>query len=181
LPGKHEPPTRRSFYISMGTSTVRFLIIVALAASGVAVIANAFPGSGERPLADGGISTEEPKTPVETDTAPPKEADGTAAKPTKDLRFAVFNTTDVDLLAAATAEKIETEGYKLGQQPGDADNVDVTLVQYRSDEHKADAEYIAKKFFKDAKVEQIPADSNVKDRVDIVIYVGNDYASTLEQ
>ena len=179
MSGKHEPPTGRSFYISMGTSTARFLIIVALAASGVAVIANAFPDSAQTPLADGEVSTQEPKEPVETDTTQPKQENGAQAKPTKDLMFAIFNTTDVDLLAARTAADIEAEGYKLGQRPADAENVDVTLVQYRDDEHLADAEFIAKEFFKGAKIEKLPADSDVKARVDIVIYLGNDYASTV--
>jgi hypothetical protein len=181
LPGKHEPPTGRSFYISMGTSTARILIIVALAASGVAVIANAFPDSAQTPLADGEISTREPKEPVETETTQPKQEDGQAAKPTKDLNFTVFNTTEVVGLAALTADEIEAEGYKLAQRVGNADSIDVTLVQYRDKEDRVDAEYIAKRFFKGATIEQIPADSDVLARVDIAIYLGNDYASEIEQ
>jgi len=41
--GSHQPPTNRSFYLSLAASTLRFAIIVALVIGGIVVIDQAFP------------------------------------------------------------------------------------------------------------------------------------------
>ena len=47
----HQPPTNRSFYLSLAASTLRFAIIVALVIGGIVVIDQAFPALGD---GDGG-------------------------------------------------------------------------------------------------------------------------------
>ena len=43
----HQPPTNRSFYLSLAASTLRFAIIVALVVGGIVVIDQAFPALGD--------------------------------------------------------------------------------------------------------------------------------------
>ena len=45
----HQPPTNRSFYLSLAASTLRFAIIVALVIGGIVVIDQAFPALGDGP------------------------------------------------------------------------------------------------------------------------------------
>ena len=60
--GSHQPPTNRSFYLSLAASTLRFAIIVALVIGGIVVIDQAFPalssddggGGGTTPPITGG-------------------------------------------------------------------------------------------------------------------------------
>ena len=52
--GSHQPPTNRSFYLSLAASTLRFAIIVALVIGGIVVIDQAFPALSSD---DGGGTT----------------------------------------------------------------------------------------------------------------------------
>src|SRR5918994_6370652 len=64
--GRHEPPTNRSFYLSMGASMLRFALIVALVVGGIALINQAFPEASEdTPVPrDTGIGTTDSPSPT---------------------------------------------------------------------------------------------------------------------
>ena len=53
----HQPPTNRSFYLSLAASTLRFAIIVALVIGGIVVIDQAFPALGDGGGGGGGATT----------------------------------------------------------------------------------------------------------------------------
>ena len=52
--GRHQPPTNRSFYLSLAASTIRFAIIVALVVGGVVVINQAFQAPASSGSGGGG-------------------------------------------------------------------------------------------------------------------------------
>ena len=85
----HEPPTKRSWYISVATSTLRAVILIAAIAIGIVVIKSAFPDNASQtittvppggktttttttktPAADGAGSGSAKKAPVVDKNAP---------------------------------------------------------------------------------------------------------------
>lgn len=177
MSGRHEPPTKRSFYLSLGISTLRFAIIVALVAGGVVVIGQAFPG-GEGALPDGGGITASP-TPSATPSKPPKE-EGPEAQ-VEGVIVGVFNGTSVSFLAATTARKLETKfGYLAGQVADAPSPVATTTLYYRTASDKVEAEYMARHFFRGLEVEiaRLQAGSDVLKDVQVAVYLGTDYAGT---
>jgi hypothetical protein len=187
--GAHQPPTNRSFYLSVAASTIRFAIIVALVIGGVVIIDQAFPETpsadsadgGTVPITGGGIDVTETPAP-ETG---PTGATGQRPAPSPTVvgtRIAVFNGAGVSGLAADTQTKLVDEyGYVAAQDPDDAPApVAVTTVYYRANKDEIEAEFLANDFFKKldvtiAKLE--PGTENVARDVQLAIYLGNDYAA----
>jgi LytR cell envelope-related transcriptional attenuator len=184
--GRHEPPTNRSFYLSMGASTLRFALIVALVVGGIVLINQAFPdgtpdASGSPPD-DGVVATDSPSP----TTPPPDDGDDTPTpSPTVEgVRIAVFNGAGVTGLAADTlAQLIDEYGYEAGQEADDAPSqVPVTTVFYRSPSDRVEAEYLANEFFRrldEVVVARLDRSADVDPSVQVAIYLGTDYAATL--
>jgi hypothetical protein len=185
--GRPEPPTNRSFYLSMGASTLRFALIVALVVGGIVLINQAFPEADViDEVPDGGPPvTAGPTGP----TAPDDDGDGEPTTPTpsptvEGVRIAVFNGAGVTGLAADTlAQLIEEYGYRAGQEAADAPSqVPVTTVFYRSPSDRIEAEFLANEFFRqldDVVVARLDRGADVDPAVQVAIYLGTDYASTL--
>ena len=182
MSGDHEPPTKRSFYFSLATSTVRFAIIVALVVGGVALIGQAFPESSGG-LPPGSIGSPKPSTsPSTTPTkGPPKE---TPSAQVSGVRIAVYNAAGVTGLAAAAAKKLVSRfDYDQAIDPGNAaSTLAQTTLYYRSPADEVEAQYMADNFFKglDVKIAQLDASADVPKDVQVAIYLGTDYAATLK-
>jgi hypothetical protein len=188
--GAHQPPTNRSFYLSVAASTIRFAIIVALVIGGVVVIDQAFPETPSADTGDGGtvppidggeIDVSESPSPV---TGPTGATDGQAApSPTVvGTRIAVFNGTGVSGLAGDTQTQLTDEyGYVAAQDPADAPApVAVTTIYYRANKDEIEAEFLASDFFGDldVKIQKLdPGTEDVGRDVQLAIYLGNDYAA----
>ena len=179
--GRHQPPTNRSFYLSVAASTLRFAIIVALVVGGVVVINEAFdvPSGPAGAIGDGGSTvTESPsQSPSET-TSPTRPP----ASPTVEgTVIAVFNGTSVTGLAGDTlGELIEQFGYEQGQEPDDAPSeVPVTTIYFARNRDRVEAEYLAGEYFSEleVRVARLPAGEDVADGVQLAIYLGNDFAA----
>jgi hypothetical protein len=185
--GRHEPPTDRSFYLSMGASTLRFALIVALVVGGIVLINQAFPegtpdASGGSPD-DGAVVTDSP-----TPTPSPDDGDGdgdgetpTPSPPTEGTSIAVFNGAGVTGLAADTLNRlIQKYDYVAGQEAADAPSqVPVTTVFYRSPRDRIEAEFVANDFFRrldDVVVARLDRSADVDPAVQVAIYLGIDYA-----
>lgn len=176
MSGKHEPPTKRSFYFSVATSTVRFAIIVALVVGGVVLIGKAFPeGSGGLP--NGGITSPTPsQSPTTKPTKPPK----TSPSPQiQGVRIAVYNGSSGTGLASDTATKLQNLGYVPKVVANAPSPVSQTTLYYRSPQDQVEAQYLADTFFKglDVKLTKLDASSNVPKSVQVAIYLGTDYAA----
>lgn len=179
--GRHEPPTNRSYYLSVAASTLRFVIIVALAVGGILLINQAFPEAGDLTgsATDGGRGVEESPSPS------PSESPSERPLPSPTItgtRIAVFNGAGVSGLAGDTQTALLDEyGYEAAQEPDDAPApVDVTTIFYRTAKDKVEAEFLANDFFgdlDDVRVAKLQADAAEVDRqVQVAIYLGTDYA-----
>jgi len=179
--GRHEPPTSRSYFLSVAASTLRFAIIVALAVGGVLLINQAFPeaqGGGTGAVPDGGPVISESPSPSPSETTEP---DPVPSPTVAGTRIAVFNGAGVSGLAGDTLTAlIDQYGYEEAQPVDDAPaTVDVTTIYYRSADDKVEAEFLANDFFgdlDDVRVAKLQASSDVDRSVQVAIYLGNDYA-----
>jgi hypothetical protein len=180
MSGKHEPPTKRSFYFSLATSTLRFAIIVALVVGGVVLISRAFP--------EGSSTSGPPVIPTESQTPTPTPTQTPTPPPTPQVAgvvLGVYNGTEVTGLASDTAIKLEKK-YQYDIPPenlGDTPTkpVEVTILYYASASDKIEAQYLAANFFKDItpQIEKLPGGTDIPRDVQVAIYVGNDYAATV--
>lgn len=188
MSGRHQPPTNRSFYLSLATSTLRAAIVIALVVGGIVVINSAFPESG---VSGGGASPSAPTSP--TGATGPDGTTGNGTGPTGptgttgqapevvDLPVAVRNGTSVTGLAEDTARKLEAKLEVNAIQVDDAPStVSVTTIYYRGAGNQDEAEYLATEFFKkiEPKIARLEAGGGVDRDVQIAIYLGTDYASS---
>ena len=187
----HQPPTKRSFYLSLGASTLRFAIIVALVIGGIVVIDQAFPalssgdgdgGGATVPLTGGTIGgTGADATGPTGETA----TGGTGAEPSPTVvgvRIAVFNGAGVSGLASETQARLEELGYIATQDPADAPTqYPVTTIYYTAPKDKVEADYLASSFFKKLdRVEVVrlePDTADIDPSTQVAIFLGNDYAT----
>lgn len=182
--GAHEPPTNRSFYLSVATSTLRFAIIVALVVGGIVLIDRAFPQGGTSALPNGGGGITSPPSPPSSPSKSPKPQ---PSPQIAGVLIAVFNGTQVTGLAGETANTLEKKyGYVVKQTPADAPSpVSQTTLYFRSPADKVEAEALAGSFpFKglDVKITRLPdTATNVDKSVQVAIYLGNDYAASQQK
>jgi LytR cell envelope-related transcriptional attenuator len=175
MSGRHEPPTDRSFYLSLATSTLRSALIVALVVGGVVLIGQAFPKSALPRASPGATSPSPHHSPSTTPhESPSAQIVG--------VKIGVYNGGGLTGLAASTATKLEKRfGYvpvEIGNAPSP---VSVTTLYYRTAKDKIEAQALASNFFKNlnVKIAKLPASAtNVKSSVRVAIYLGSDYAST---
>jgi len=179
--GAHEPPTNRSFYLSLAASTLRFAIIVALVVGGIVLINQAFPEAGEGgsgpPIGGTTTATTPPVTPTET---PDGATGGTRTPQIVGVRIAVFNGTERTGLAGETTTTLVDEYGYVAVEPADAPSpVAVTTIYYRRNRDRIEAEFLAGDFFKrlDVRVAKLDPDADVDPEVQLAIYLGNDYAA----
>jgi hypothetical protein len=189
----HQPPTNRSFYLSLAASTLRFAIIVALVVGGIVVIDQAFPalssgdgggggGGATVPLTGGtigGTGTESTGPTGETAT------DGRRAEPSPTVvgvRIAVFNGAGVSGLAGDTQARLEDLGYIATQDPADAPtSYPVTTIYYNAPKDKVEADYLASSFFRKLDGVEVvrlePDTADIDPSTQVAIFLGNDYAT----
>jgi hypothetical protein len=190
----HQPPTNRSFYLSLAASTLRFAIIVALVIGGIVVIDEAFPALGDGDGGGGGGTT----TPLTggtiggtggTDTTGPTGATTatgeTGAKPSPTVvgvRIAVFNGAGVSGLAGETQAQLEELGYIATQDPADAPtSYPVTTLYSSAPKDKVEADYLASSFFKKLDGVEVvrlePDTADIDPSTQVAVFLGNDYAT----
>jgi LytR cell envelope-related transcriptional attenuator len=189
----HQPPTNRSFYLSLAASTLRFAIIVALVIGGIVVIDQAFPalssgddggdgGGATVPLTGGTIGA------TGTDTTGPTgetATGGTRPEPSPTVvgvRMAVFNGAGVSGLAGDTQAQLEDLGYIATQDPADAPtSYPVTTIYYNAPKDKVEADYLASSFFKKLDGVEVvrlePDTADIDPSTQVAIFLGNDYAT----
>ncbi len=180
--GAHEPPSNRSFYLSLAASTLRFAIVLALVVGGIVLINQAFPdttGGATAPPLDGGAAgtTTPPVTPTETPTG----ATGRVRTPTVvGVSIAVFNGAGVSGLAGETTETLVDEYGYVAVEPADAPSpVPVTTIYFRKNRDRIEAEFLADDFFRrlDVRVAKLDPEADVPEDVQLAIFLGNDYAA----
>lgn len=168
----------------MNLGTARILIILALAAGGIAVLANGF-GSGAvvTPPADvGGSQTTSPSSsPSNSPSEPPKE---TPPPVIEGVQIAVFNGTNEVGLASQVQQLLEADGYVAAQDAADAHSKPVpkTIVYFRGGtaaaQNRSNARYVADTYFDGARVALLDPELavDIVDSAQAIIIVGVDYA-----
>lgn len=185
--GRHEPPTNRSFYLSVAASTLRFAIIVALVVGGVVVINQAFPdtptsGADTGALPDGGgIDVSESPTPP----SPSESESPTTSIPSPTVTgtvIVVLNAAGVDGLAGDTTTLLVEDYDYVALDPGTAPSLQSnTTIYYAKRKDRIEAEYLANDFFE--KIQEtvgtapLPDDVELDPTVQLAIYIGTDYAA----
>jgi hypothetical protein len=177
MSGRHEPPSDRSFYFSLATSTLRFALIVALVVGGVVLIDQAFP-TGGRAAQPPGTGANPSPSPSASPSASPS---GRPSPQIVGVRVGLFNGANVTGLAAATASQLEKKyGYVPAQVTDAPSPVAATTIYYRTADDRIEAQALAANFFPglDVKISRLPASAtNVERKVQVAIYLGTDYAS----
>ena len=169
--------------VNLGTA--RIVIIVALAAGGIAILANGFAGGTvvTPPGSDGGaVSTSaESPSPSSSPSTPPKE---TPSPEVEGVQIAVLNGTNEVGLAGEVQQLLVDDGYLPAQDPDDADAKPVpkTVVYFRGGagaaQNRSNARYVADTYFDGARVALLDPDqiSNIADSAQVIIIIGVDYA-----
>ena len=177
-------------YDAAVSSPTRFLIIGVLAVAGILVLANAFDVGTTRAAAPASPAVTETKPPKADETNEPKPEETASPEETGTLdgvRIQVFNGTSTTGLAAEVQDTLDKAGDPvLAGEPGNAnENQSETVVYYRDKSDRANAEYIAKRYFDGAAVEpmsRIPpvnvggVTTDVSKEVVVAIVVGEDYS-----
>jgi LytR cell envelope-related transcriptional attenuator len=173
--GRHEPPSRSSFWISLATAALRAALVAAAVILGVFVLSRAFPTTSEAPSS----ITESPSPAVEETQSPaaPTEESPEAAEPRNPSRVTlqVLNGTDTTGLAAETAELLEQEGYNIITIT-DADRPYETTTLFYHPDAEVDAQFLQQNFFPEAVLERSAPDAEV----DVTVILGDDYAAAQE-
>jgi LytR cell envelope-related transcriptional attenuator len=183
--GRHQPPTNRSFYLSVAASTLRFAIIVALVVGGVVVINQAFPDT----TSDGGTTIPDGGPPVETQSPTPSASVSPTEEPEPspnpaDTAIAVYNAAGVEGLAGETQERLVNRfGYQTPMDPQTAPELlPTTTIYFRANRDRVEADYLANRFFRQLDnviVRKLQPTEGLDDSVQVVVYLGLDYADSL--
>jgi hypothetical protein len=183
----------------VGTSTLRFAIIVALVAGGVLLIARSPEdattlSSGTRSpnpteSATGGGQTTGGSGQTNTgggEGATTGEGQSSPSPQVQGVKLAVYNGTYETGLASGAADELRQLGYKINADTSVTDAqtkpVDQTTLYYVSRADKIEADAMANDFFKDldVKIQKLPEElSPVPNGVQVAVYLGTDYAGAL--
>jgi hypothetical protein len=189
--GRHEPPTNRSFYLSVAASTLRFAIIVALVVGGVVVINQAFDapsGGAQIPDDGGGVLTGVATGPTgeTTATGPTGETGQPEPSPTiAGTTILVFNASGAEGLAGDTqARLVETYGYEAPLEADTAPEIQpTTTIYYRANADEVEANYLVNndrvlRRLDNVLVRKLRGDAatGIDASIQLVIYLGLDYA-----
>jgi hypothetical protein len=175
LNGKHEPPTRTTFYVSLATATLRAALVATALVVGLFVLSRAFPQAEAPTPQTTGAAT----TPTEETTTPPEDATPPPEQPSPDVegvRLAVLNGTTETGLASSTAQELKKLGYRVDNEDiGDAaaKPYEVTTLFYRNDS-RLEARNLRDTVFEGAKLER--ATDQLDPDVRITVVVGLDWA-----
>lgn len=187
--GRHEPPSNRSFYLSVTASTLRFAIIVALVVGGVVVINQAFDapsGTGAQIPDDGGVLTGTTGPTGETTgpTGPTGETGQPEASPTiTGTTILVFNASGAEGLAGDTqARLVDAFGYEAPLEADTAPELQpTTTIYYRSNTDEVEANYLVNndrilRRLDNVLVRKLRGADDIDESIQLVIYLGLDYA-----
>ena len=168
----------------MGTSTLRFAIIVALVVGGVLVIDRAFPEGEAGTLPRPSQSDEVPESPTPPATQTEQSDGGQTEAPATKVVVGVYNGTFEDGLAGTVADQLSKRGdYRVpnsavGNTPFRPQGETTIYVRDQEAEAAADvliADFFADKGLSDVAIRDMPGDLDVPGGVDLVIYLGTDY------
>jgi hypothetical protein len=160
----HEPPTKRSWYVSVATSTLRAVILAAAIVIGIVVIKNAFPQNTSQGITTTSSGRSGTAAPSVTPSVSPS-ASATAKPRVKGVTVQVLNGTDTTGLASIVTGRLEKAGYTM-RTPGNVNNASKTNIYYQSG-FQPEAQLLKDRRFPNAVV--APAPSSFKANLTVVL------------
>ena len=165
---------------------MRFALIVALVVGGIVLINQAFPEASEDTSAppDNGIGATDSPSPSQSPDGGDEPTTPTPSPTVQGTVIAVFNGAGVSELASNTQDElVERFDFVAGQEATDAPApVSVTTLYWSARPDEIEAEYIANKFFRkldDVVIAKLDQSADVDPSVQVAIYLGTDYAQSL--
>lgn len=188
MAGRHEPPSKRSFWISLTTSVVKWLVVGAAVVVGVLVLARAFDSTVSSPVTPGASS------PASTGAAP--DTGGRSPKPTEPEPTTDFSGTLVGIcngtttpgLASKAQKPLQAAGFTIDQLCNTTEDIATTTVYFVKAKDAAAAQAVADTEFPAADVSEYPRGQAVVDAatgetgppakgIQVVVFLGADYAA----
>ncbi len=173
----------------MKTGGGRLVVIVAAVVIGILVLAKGLQGPAA--VAGGGTHTTPPPGSSPTPSASSSthspgggggESPGGLPSPKQNgVLIALFNATNTDGLAGATATKLQAKGYVLAGQPGNLPPSTTTIIYYKDDQGHADAVHLMELAIPEAKIKPLPKNlpqAQIPPRAELVVVLGSDYAQS---
>jgi hypothetical protein len=190
--GKHEPTSTWSFWISLTTNILKWLIVIGGIVAGVLVLARAFqsiepqiPAAGS-PTASPAQSPKPGKpggTMGDTDTTTTTGGGGDVSG----VRIGVYNGTETEGLATDLEKEYRrNDGVVVSEIGNTTEQVSESVIFYAKPDDQAAAESFADGKFKNADVLELPKDFKVivdgettrPDKgVQVLVVIGDDYAA----
>ena len=185
MAGKHEPPSKRSFWFSLTASTLKVVIIIGAVVAGVLVLARSFENA---------VAPTTPTTSSTPSVAPSPQAGGGGGggEPTTDdqagVNIGIYNGTDTEGLAKDVEKTLRSQsGYSVVELGNATETVDATTIYYVKSKDREAAEALASvEEFSSADVLRLPKDTTVipeggseepvRKDVQVAIFIGDDFA-----
>jgi LytR cell envelope-related transcriptional attenuator len=167
LGGKHEPPTHKSFYISLATSTVRAVLLAVAVVLGVVGITNAFPEGGDSPITAPPTAVDN-TSPSPSPSSPTSPSPQQSPRPPRNVTVQVLNGAGITGLAADVSQVLQDAGYKT-KVPGDGAHRAKTVIFYQAGS-QAEAVALRDGLFEGAQVK--PATQAAASDADLTVILG---------
>jgi hypothetical protein len=174
--GRHEPPTKRSFWFSLATSTLRALILIAAIALAVVLIKNAFPSNATQGVGPPG--TQKAASPGVSPSPSPSPTHRPGPSPTPQITgilVEVRNGTSQAGLSNSNRQTLQAAGFSV-KPPGNAPLTDVTFIYYKPGLLPT-AQYLKQRFFPTARLVARATPALTDPKVQIEIVLGADFAA----
>jgi hypothetical protein len=171
LPGKHESGGRRAFYLSMATSTLRGLILVALVVLGFLGLTKLFPQNTSLGVTPGSSSISTPHAPGVSPSVSTSPTKSRKARPKGHVTVLVLNGTSKTGLAAVVRERLQGDGYKTKTPSNYSQKIQTTIIFYQSG-FLPEAQRLLRQRFAGSELK--PAPASIPSDVDLEVILGAD-------
>src|SRR3954453_8389909 len=146
----------------MNTGGARLLVLIAAVVIGILVLAKGLQGSAQTvtppPTSPSASSSPSPTASGGGGgrTSPDNNGGGLPSPQQRGVLIAIYNATNTNGLATATATELEAKGYVLAGQPGNLTPSNETVIYYKDDQGKADAQHLKDLAIPEAKIKKLP-------------------------
>jgi LytR cell envelope-related transcriptional attenuator len=171
LPGKHEPTSKRSLYLSVATSTLRGIILVGLVVLGILGLTKLFPENASLGVTPGSTRTTAPSTGSSSPSPTPTPTKSRKARPKGQVTVLVLNGTSKTGEASLVTERLKQDGYNVKNPANYTTKVQTTIIYYQADSFP-EAQRLQRQRFAGAELK--PAPATIPQDVDLEVIVGAD-------
>jgi hypothetical protein len=173
LHGKHESGNKRAFYLSMATSTLRGLILVALVALGFLGLTKLFPQNTSLGVTPGSSSITSPQSPGVTPSASTSPSRTRKARAKGQVTVLVLNGTTKNFFGAQVSQSLKDDGYKVKDPQTYSKRIQTTIIYYQSDS-LPEAQRLQRQRFQGSELR--PAPATLSSDIDLEVILGADQA-----